>query len=332
MKDNQSFAKEILYLHDKIECLNNILWEKRLSGERIEEWLSNFKGDEERNAALYLLSRFIFFNEESINKLVKSLFRDLYRYPIIESIRKSNMNTLDESIIEPEFDKILSQTLFACVGNSSESSSYLQYQLRKQGRVAKHLFEYYVYDPISKRRCVNRSISRCVFIDDFCGTGRQVSSDRKVLETVDELKSFFPYVKVSYYTLVATYDGMEHARKSGVFDEVESVIEMDESFKCFSDVSRIFNSDSSFDKGNVEKMCRNYGEKLMRHFYSCVNDLTANPPVFAENVDKNALGYLDCQLLVGFHHNTPDNTLPVIWYAEDSSLWTPIFPRDNKIY
>lgn len=332
MKDNQSLQKELIYLHDKIECLNNILWEKRLSGESIERWLENFKNEDERNAALYLLSRFVFFNEESINKLVKALFRDLYRYPIVETIRKNNGNTLDESIIEPEFDNVLNQTLFACVGNSSESSSHLQYQLRKQGRLAKPLFDYYKYDPISKKRIINRQISRCVFVDDFCGTGRQVSRDRKVLEIIDEIKMFFPSVKVSYYTLVATYDGMEYARKSGVFDEVESVIEMDDSFKCFSDISRIFGTDCSFDKNDVERFCRDYGEKLMTHFYTYVENLTSHPAVFAKYVGKNALGFLDCQLLVGFHHNTPDNTLPVMWYGEDLTLWTPIFPRDNKIY
>lgn len=32
------------------------------------------------------------------------------------------------------------------------------------------------------------------------------------------------------------------------------------------------------------------------------------------------------------HHNTPDNTLPIIWFDEDKSMWTPIFRRYNKNY
>lgn len=332
MNNNQSQQDNLIYLRDKIECLNNILWEKRLTGEKIEEWLSNFKDEDEKNAALYLLSRFIFFNERCINMLVKSLYRDLYRYPIISLIRKNNGNTLDEGFIESEFDKVLNQTFFACVGNSSESSAHLQYQLRKQGRVAKHLFDYYGYDLHTKKRYANRNISRCVFVDDFCGTGRQVSTDKKVVEVIDEVRSFFPSSMMSYYTLVATFDGLDHARRSGVFDEVESVIEMDDSFKCFSDMSRIFSVDTPFEKMRVEKICKDHGKKLMKHFYTYVEDLTSNPMVFDKYVDKNALGFLDCQLLVGFHHNTPDNSLPIIWYAEEPQLWTPIFPRDNKIY
>lgn len=332
MNNNQSQQSNLTYLRDKIECLNNILWEKRLTSEKIEEWLSNFKDEDEKNAALYLLSRFIFFNERCINMLVKSLYRDLYRYPIISTIRKNNGNTLDEGFIESEFDKVLNQTLFACVGNCSESSAHLQYQLRKQGRVAKNLFDYYVYDSSTKKRYVNRNISRCVFVDDFCGTGRQVSTDKKVVEVIDEVRSIFPSSKMSYYTLVATFDGLDHARRSGVFNEVESVIEMDDSFKCFSDISRIFSVDTPFEKTSVEKICKDHGKKLMTHFYTYIEDLTSNPMAFDKSVDKNALGFLDCQLLVGFHHNTPDNSLPIIWYAEEPQLWTPIFPRDNKIY
>lgn len=43
-------------------------------------------------------------------------------------------------------------------------------------------------------------------------------------------------------------------------------------------------------------------------------------------------GFDDNQLLIGFHHNTPDNTLPIIW-AEGTvtQAWTPAFRRYPKI-
>ena len=51
-----------------------------------------------------------------------------------------------------------------------------------------------------------------------------------------------------------------------------------------------------------------------------------------EIVDNSALGFGDCQLLLSLHHNTPNNTLPIIWYEEDDENWTPIFKRYNKVY
>jgi len=59
-------------------------------------------------------------------------------------------------------------------------------------------------------------------------------------------------------------------------------------------------------------MCRQYGEKLVG--------------------GPHSLGFDDSQLLIGFHHNTPDNTLPIIWFDEPGQAsWKPIFRRYPKL-
>ena len=42
---------------------------------------------------------------------------------------------------------------------------------------------------------------------------------------------------------------------------------------------------------------------------------------------KAPLGFDDGQLLIGFSHNIPDNTVPIIWSTENE--WNGIFPRDD---
>ena len=49
-----------------------------------------------------------------------------------------------------------------------------------------------------------------------------------------------------------------------------------------------------------------------------------------EKSKGNSLGFKDCQLLLGFNHNTPDNTLPIFWYDEKNYNWYPIFKRYKK--
>lgn len=49
-------------LYNKIDTLNSILWDNRALRPLIEDWLKNFKA-EERDSALYLLSRCMFFWE-----------------------------------------------------------------------------------------------------------------------------------------------------------------------------------------------------------------------------------------------------------------------------
>ena len=43
-------------------------------------------------------------------------------------------------------------------------------------------------------------------------------------------------------------------------------------------------------------------------------------------------GWGNNQLLLGFQHNTPDNTLPIMWAEGDASRpWTPAFKRYAKL-
>ena len=72
-----------------------------------------------------------------------------------------------------------------------------------------------------------------------------------------------------------------------------------------------------------------YGYPLS--FHLAVKQGLVSP--YLECVAKHrALGFGNNQLLISMHHNTPDNTLPIIWFDEDKSMWTPIFRRYNKNY
>lgn len=324
--------KQIL---DKILSLNDILWEGRIVKTKLDRWKANFKTDEERVAALYLLSKFMFFNERCIRMLLEALYRDLYRYPIIRQIREDNGHTLDEKLIETEFKKVLDATLFESVGTSSESSAYLQYPFRQTC----HLHEYH-FRPYSWRRHpitgqnerLPRAIRYCVFIDDFCGTGNQVTDNKEVKEKIDYLRSNNPTITIYYFTLISTLKGKEHVRNTpGLFDDVDSVIDLDETFECFSDQSRIFEKGCLIDKNITEQFCRDYGKELMKHYLSNVVRMPGSVQMIEQVAENHSLGYNNCQLLLGMHHNVPDNTLPIIWYDEEHTLWNPIFKRAKKI-
>jgi hypothetical protein len=42
---------------------------------------------------------------------------------------------------------------------------------------------------------------------------------------------------------------------------------------------------------------------------------------------KYPLGYENDQAAVAFHHNTPNNSLPVIWKKMTDGSWYPLFER-----
>lgn len=303
----------------QIEILNSTIWENRVQGPKIMEWLDNFDDDNEKNYALYMLSRLMYFSSSSIRNLLKALYRDLYRYPIIEQIRKDNNNTLDPYIIESSFKKELMATRFLGVGNPSENGVHLLYYFRQENKIPKDLFvntdDIVEYDEngSSKLRDLYKDVKHYVFIDDLCGSGKQATSnDSNVKRCVQHLRNIVKDAKISYFMIFGMSKGIQVIRDSGLYNQANAVVELDESYRCFSEQSRFFNDDK-YKRSEAKNIAYKHGHKLLQS-------------------PQHSLGFGDCQLLLSMHHNTPDNTLPIIWYDEDNTIWKPIFKRYNKVY
>jgi hypothetical protein len=304
----------------KIKTLNETVWERRATEPAIEDWLDNFAAPnslsfDERIHALFLLSNFMYFGSRQIRELLKALYRDLYRYPIVQKVRRANNDTLDSNIIDPLYKAQLNETRFLGVGNPSESGCHLLYYFRQENGLPKNLFihTHQVFTRVSSGTLKLRdpSITRYIFIDDFCGSGKQGTEYSKDL--VEDIKRLNPNAFVGYYVLFATAHGINKIKHQAAFDAAQAIYELDTSFKCFSSESRYFRpAVPGIDLTFCERMCREYGDKMV--------------------AGAHALGYEDSQLLIGFHHNTPDNTVPIIWFDQPGRLaWKPIFRRYPKL-
>lgn len=304
----------------KIKTLNETVWERRATDPAISDWLDNFAASsstpqDERLHALFLLSNFMYFGSRQIRELLKAVYRDLYRYPIIEDIRRTNSDTLDSNVIDPLYKAQRNGTRFLGVGNPSESGCHLLYYFRQENALPKDLFihTHQVFTRAGGGSIDLRdpTISRYVFIDDFCGSGKQGIEYSRDL--VEDIKRLNPHAVVAYYVLFATIYGINKIRTETAFDQARAIYELDTSFKCFSSESRYIRAaEAGIDLVFCKDMCRRYGEMMVDAHH--------------------ALGFDDSQLLIGFHHNTPDNTLPIIWFDEPSRVaWTPIFRRYPKL-
>lgn len=332
MTDKEIQEKE--RLKAKIKILNETLWDNRVLNPSVEKWLANFSSDKEKFHALYLLSKFMYFGAIPMRNLLKSLYRDLYRYPLIECIRKNNDNTLDANFIESQFKMEENKTRFLGVGNPSESGAHLLYFFRQENNLSKKLFVYTdeIIDRVGTLEQLHfPDVNHYVFIDDFCGSGSQATTDGTIKRCVINLKRLSADVKISYLMLFATSNGIRTVRDSSLYDKVEAVVELDNTYKCFDAKSRLFpqRNDLLCEKDFAQEFCYRYGRPLFRSIHQ-KEGLTGNK--LEELSDKTALGWGDCQLLLGFYHNTPDNTLPIIWYDENEIEWFPVFRRYNKKY
>ena len=304
---------------DKIQRLNQYVWNGKINWLDVEEWLTNFDGSSDENLSeqlqmLHLLGQFMYFGERELRELIRCLYWDKFRYEAIQEIRAASSDKKDIGNLGEEYELYLKNTRFLGVGNPSESGTHLLYYFRQQNSLSKNLFinahEIFSYEnePVRFR---DESIRRYVFLDDLCGSGSQASRySQDLLETI---KSIDDSVQVYYFVLFGMSDGLERVRNKTLFDEVRFVYELDESFKCYSNSSRYFESSPDFvDKDFSQRISANYGEKL------CPGE---------------ELGFENSQLLLGLFHNTPNNTLPVMWHeGTQKHAWTPIFKRYDKKY
>src|SRR6266567_7200745 len=309
-------------LKAKIYTLNKHAWEGRADWPVVELWLDNFTGIcgdhlREQLHALYLLSQFMYFGSAQVRELLRAMFRDLVRYPIVAEIRRRNGNTKDGEFLEKEFKKELGQTRFIGMGNPSESGVHLLYYFRQENRLPKQLF----VDGsriISRQRRDGKSapvlrepdVRRYVFIDDICASGQQAKGYSEDL--LQEILALDSKVTLHYLSLIATTSGMDSVRKETLFGErAQCVFELDDSYRCFSASARYFaGAPVEIDRAFAQTIARTYGSRLM---------------------PTQPLGYKDGQLLLGFHHNTPDNTLPIIWYEDsEGAPWSAMFRRYPK--
>lgn len=306
-------------LEKKVIAYYTDIWSDQRNFE-YHKWLNNFVGGEdEKLNALFMLSKFIYFGSVEIKAMLRSIFRDLYKYPIVEYIRENYHDVADETYIEKCFKEHLNSTVFLGVGNPSESGVHLLYYFRQENMLPKtrfiHAHELFssVFS-IEEKKMVqtwgNNAVKHVVFIDDFCGNGSQAIAYIKKL--VKQIKDLNTTCQVDYFVLVANKNGLMNVKHETLVDNSKAVFELDESFKCFAENSRYFiNVKEGIDKDLCKKICEKYGRER------CGDA-------------RSPFGFNEDELMLSFFHNTPNNTLPIFW-TEDKG-WYPIFNRSIKLY
>jgi hypothetical protein len=292
---------------DKLKTLSLAIWEGRANGPQIEAWLSNFTGqvvdaESEHIYVLYLLTRFMYYGQREMKALLHTIYRDLFKYPLIANIRRANSNTRNTALINGLFQNELDATRFIGLGGPAKSGSMLLYPFRQVTQLDERYFS--TIDAVLSGRveATPPVVKRYVFIDDLCGSGDQATDYNAEYAHPIRLK-FGSAVELCYFVMFATTEALSTLRPpSTAFDRIEAVHELDGSFKCFGVESRYLPT-SELDRAVGQRIAATYGGKLFSH----------------------PLGFRQCQLLLGFSHNVPDNTLPIVWSKEAS--WKPIFER-----
>ena len=304
-------------LLSKLQTLSKVAWDGDCDEPIVNQWLEQFNGssgvaeEDERRNMLFLLTNFLYFGTEEIRELLRSLYRDIFKYRIVARLRELNEDTTDVRLIGRHFSCELASTRFLPIGNPSESSSHLLYYFRQENRLPRNNFinPHQVFTSPEQLRLRDPSIHRYVFIDDFAGSGEQAIQYGN--EVAARIREISPDADTLYYVMLSTSCALKRIRDARIFVDVDCVFELGRDFRAFSENSLCFvDAPRTVSKTIAERVAKYYGSKL---------------------VASDPLGYDDGELLIGFSHNVPDNTLPIFWFHDDSgSFWTAPFPRHPK--
>lgn len=299
-------------------------WDREVAWGQIQAWADNFSGataskDDERDHALIALSRFIYFGKRLVREMLRSLYRDQFEAPLVQRIRRRLRNSRDEAIIRSLFEREVLSTRFVGLGNPSESGAHLLYYFRQINHLPKRLFadfgaafvDYQTQAGRPSVRALDATVCRYVFFDDFVGSAQQSTS--YLARRLRRVRRDYPSLDLRFMSLFATSDGLAVLNGPDFFDgKASCLFELDDTYKAFHPTQQYFlPSLTGFDQAVFQALARHYGAHLF---------------------PEGALGYRDGQLMLGFTHNTPDNTLPIFWNEGRTAPWNPIFVRYDKVY
>lgn len=308
----------------KLRILVQHAWDQEVTWPNIEAWKQNFCGDvfdesDEQLYGLFALTRFMYFSKRLTREMLKSLYRDHFKAPILQHIRRSCGGTRDYAAIAELYKKEIAETRFIGIGNPAESGAHLLYYFRQINYLPKYLFVDFlgaflpVVDESGAIKYMQREkgVTRYVFFDDVIGSGTQASL--YLSENLARVRAANPEIDLRLMSLFATTKGLKRMNETTLFGgKAMCLFELDDSFRAFQHKSRYFiGAPPWFDIEKLFNLATTYGRRLQ---------------------PSRSLGYKCGQLMLGFSHNTPDNTLPIFWDEGHLVPWKPVFARFDKEY
>lgn len=309
----------------KIRTLVKHAWDQEVSWAQVSAWLENFNGDflireSERVYGLFALSKFMYFGRRLIREMLRSLYRDHFEAPLLQRIRRNLRGSRDIATIRALYTQELNATRFIGVGNPSESGAHLLYYFRQVNRLPKGLFSDIsgAFQPAVDRATgeailvpKDPHITRYVFFDDLVGSGTQVAL--YLTKNLADIRKANSNIDLRHMALFATTRGLNKMNEAALFNgKSMCLFELDDTYKAFEPQSRYFAKPPDwFSMGDMRNMVQGYGDRLK---------------------PGEALGYKDGQVLLGFTHNTPDNSPPIFWDEGYLTGWKPVFLRYDKNY
>jgi len=306
-------VKNIILSDEKMkQIFNNIMekdryyW-KKFGGnpENIFKWLNNFLNKNEIYLALILANNILYYNLDEMRYLWRLILTNRVKRYLFDDIFREDYSGTTEDINIQFIDFIKNKCIFIGFCELCKSGLHMNYP-----------FQQAVSDFIKKENICFKEYSNFLsteidlsnrkvifFLDDFIGTGNQAVDEWKKIIVSNNYKKN-QHIKYLYLALTGFLNGVNNIEKNTDMKVILGTQLMDDSFRCFNDSYSLIYENAE-ERKEAEKIMERAGRMLYEY----------------------PLGYENDQAAVAFHHNTPNNSLPVIWKRMKDGSWYPLFER-----
>jgi hypothetical protein len=261
-------------------------------------------------------------NEHIINRIIQKFSYAITEFDIISWLDNFEREDWKKALIVlesfeyystleiiKEFETSLIQLLkdfpngniyFIPIGRIGKSGSAMIYYLKKTPSFAKKrikIIEKEEFNTLNDK-------SNIILVDDFSGSGNTI---------IEFLQIIKPKLPKNYNISALTVAYMQKAKLT--LEKINCPIYGNLRTSAFMKRGSVFGYYPRMRA--IREFCFKYGNLI----YPLDN--------YSNNKTKlHPLGYANSQVLIGFEHSIPNNSLPIIWADKN---WTPIFPRRGRL-
>lgn len=304
--------------------------------ESLGTWLEQFEADERQIAYDFIRSHLIFLSEAEMAHFAAIAYPDFVRPRLLSlaaAVESLPSYRIAELVKGPAFARLQGATLFFGLSDGARID-----QFRRSNRELSHeqIFPNYelsaervqdVRDWLTKHSAANPVAGAIVLVDDFAGSGLSyVREDEgklngkivKFLQRITSGAEWRPLMEGHPPVLVALYVATEQA--IGHIQSYRERLQTEFSTSIELLVVQTLRTDTCIKRGSNDPFCR-----LVEKYYDRAEE-TAHTALGGPDVKY---GFAECGLPLVLHHNTPNNSLFLLW-VENSETVRPLFERFSR--
>lgn len=312
--------------------------------ESLVKWLNKFENVQERTVAYnFLKNQVIFFSNNQILHLVNTTFNTVIQPVLVDKTAGAlniDKNYVMKIILSEDYAKILRRSLFIGLSDGAKID-----QLRRSSKLNnEQVIPTYevnntkVEDMLKELKDTGetKKFDTVFLVDDFTASGTSYfrnengiwkgkiyktikaffNSDEPLSKLIDTNKKLNIHL-VFYVATTEAKNKIDALRKEALSDVKYSNL----SFKIhvLQLIEPSIKDDILKNEEDFIKLSKKYIDSSIidRHFKKAKHS-------------KYYLGYNECCLPIILSHNTPNNSLPLLWWASEQKNFVGIFPRITR--